>query len=249
MHISSNGRRTQKTGDGIDITYEDGHYRANTPIAAVSHEQNGIRQSGTSRNVEISGNSQECYAGRGVTSEYNIKMVGSPTMFTGRDQKTADAALNELKSLMLQPGDNGKELNLASLPTLDFQAATSSMTTSMTDSFTPQPPQINRLEDLPMFTAYMGTWLESVSVSNALYQSACAGALEIERQIMQKKQSIKRLAKKFGDLDFQSLLGGNIGLPSTEDVPDKEYNITRSRVYETYIPQINTLLAAQNNIS
>lgn len=249
MSIKSNGRKTEIETNGVSITYQDGYYDASTPIAKITHSSNGIRQSGSSRNVEISGNSQQCYAGRGITSEYNIKMVGSPEMFTGKDQMAADNCLNDLRGLLLQPGDNRNDASLASLPTIDFQAVTSSMTSSMTQQFTPQVPQLTRLQDLPQYAGYLKTWLQSVSITNAAYQAGCAARLEIERQLMQKYQSIKSLTKKFGQADFETILGGEIGLPSAEDIPNKEYNITRSRIYENYIPNLQSLLAAENNIS
>lgn len=248
-NITSDGFRTNiKKGKAV-MNYGDGFYTATTDMAQVQHEQNGKRVSATTLNQEISGNVQRVCAGNGETSEYKIKIVGSPEMFAGQDQRAADYALNDLKALMLQPGDSRKEGGLGELASIDFQRAVSSMTTSMTNSFTPQIPQINRLQDLPMFTAYLGTWIGTVSAGNAAYQAVCAGELEVERQLAQKAETIKRLKKQYGqDFDVESLLSGGTPTPSTESNPNAQFNITRQTVYENYIPNLPKLLLAENNI-
>ena len=45
--------------DGVVQKVSEGTYHSNSPITATTHSQNGLRESGTKRNVEVSGNSQE----------------------------------------------------------------------------------------------------------------------------------------------------------------------------------------------
>lgn len=248
MGIKSNGRTTEVDTDGVSIKYQDGQYDASTPLAKVTHSGNGIRQSGTSRNVEISGNSQECYAGRGITSEYNIKIVGSSEMFTGKDQRAADNCLNDVKGVILQSGDNRNDMAQALLEMIDCKSATSAMTTSLSNDINIKIPQLTRIQDLPDYSMNLFAYLENYSLTNSAYQAMCAAKLEVERQLLQKWETLKCMGKKFGEGDFESLLAGEIGLPSAEDIQGKEYNITRSRLYENYIPNLPALLAAEKNI-
>ena len=248
--VISNGRETIVEKNGTKTYHGQGVYDADTPITTVQHNQNGKILSTTSLNEEVSGNVQRCCAGMGETCEYKMKIVGSPELFTGQDQQAADYATNDLRALLLQPGDSRKEGGFSELASIDLQSAVSSMSTSMTNSFTPQIPQINRLQDLPAFTAYLSAWLGTVSAGNAAYQALCAGELEIERQLLQKKETIKRLKKQYGeDFDFESLFSGGTPTPSTENNPNADYNITRQTVYENYVPHLPNLLIAENNIS
>lgn len=103
---SPNGTTLKVTSGSSEQTVGQGNYDANTNITGVRHHLNGIRESATSRNLEISGNSQEVMNGRGITCCYSIKMVGTPELFSGEVQRKLDKALAKLTSIMLQPGDD-----------------------------------------------------------------------------------------------------------------------------------------------
>ena len=129
--ITSDGKNIKIQTDGVVQKVSEGKYETNSQITASIHSQNGLRESGTTRNVEVTGNSQEVCAGRGVTSEYNLKVCGSPELFTGQAQRTADAAVAKLTGLALQSGDDRHSAKQSSIPKPDFTRVVSSMTSSM----------------------------------------------------------------------------------------------------------------------
>ena len=243
--VTTDGKSTTINNQGVTQTITDGQYHASSQLRSTTHSANGVVQSGSSRNVEITGNSQQCYAGRGLTSQYSMKVIGSPEMFSGKAQRAADKAVSKLAGLLLQPGDNRYQCDPAGLVSLDFTKITSRMTSGWSGSLMPAPPQISRIQDIPKLTAYMGAYLSTVSVENAAYQAAMAGALEIERQAMQKAETIKRLKKTFKEQSISGLLSG--GLPSSED-KDAKPNVKRSDVYEAAMPTMSQLIAAEEQI-
>lgn len=242
--ISSDGKNVKIITDGVTQEVSEGSYNANTPLTSTVHSQNGIRESGTSRNVEITGNSQEVYAGRGVTSEYNLKVVGSPELFSGQAQRVADNALSSMAGLTLQTGDNRNSAAAGGLPIPDFKKVVSSMTSSFQNQLAPELPEITRIQDIPIFFAKVAVWFSSLNVANLAETSARAAALEIERQVEQTKITMEKKTKELGE---NFTLSG-ITTPATEDKENVTKNITRQDVYDAYVKNIDTILAAQREI-
>lgn len=243
--VITDGRTTTIKKDGTQQQINDGEYSAATSQRTTKHNANGIVQSGSSRNVEITGNSQESYAGRGVTCEYSFKVVGTPELFSGKAQRTADKALNKLVGLLLQPGDDRFSLPNAADLLPDFGKVMSKMSSGWTQSLAPTPPQITRIQDIGKLAAYMGTYLSSVSLEQSAYQAAMAAKMEVETQVLQTKENLKRAAKMFKDGEIpESFLTGS---PATQDRVATD-NLTRQQIYEMYIPFLMQLLAAESQI-
>lgn len=244
--ISSDGNNVKISTDGVTQNVSKGCYESHSDITNTRFSMNGLRESGNTRNVEVSGNSQESYAGSGLTSEYRLKVVGSPDLFTGEAQRMADAALADLTGLLLQTGDDRNSAPASPLPSFDPQQVVTKMTSSYQNMITPDLPQITRLADIPKFAAAAATWFSGLSVANMAEAAARAGALEIERQIEQAQIALEKKKEEFGNmLDFSS---STPSAPSNEDKQNVSRNITRKEVYETICPKMDTLLAAQRNI-
>lgn len=243
--FTTDGQRTIIQDKGVTQTIGDGFSTASTPLRNTTVSANPIVQKGQARNVEISGNSQQSYAGRGLTSQYSIKVIGSAELFSGKAQRAADKAVAKLVGTLLQPGDDRYSASPADLVTLDFQKIASKMSSGWSSALLPAPPQISRIQDMPKLVAYMGTYLSSVSGENIAYQTAMAGACQLERQVMQKKETLKRLKKTFDQQGISGLMAG--GLPASED-KDAQPNISRQDVYEAIMPTLPQLIAAEEQI-
>ena len=243
--IRTDGQRTIIKKDGSQQIIESGKYTANTAQRNTTHSSTAIVQSGTSRNVEISGNSQEVYAGRGVTSEYSFKVIGTPQLFTGKAQRAADKAFSKLVGLLLQQGDDSREASPGKLVEIDLQKAVSHMSSSWGASLAPCPPQITKIKDIPKLTAYMTAYCSTVSAEGAAYKALCAGKVELERQWEQQKATLRRLRKSLGQGDITAAMAA--GTPATDDRQGKP-NITRKVLYEQVIPSLPQGIAAEGEL-
>jgi hypothetical protein len=101
--------------------------------------------------------------------------------------------------LLLQPGDDRFSLPNAADLLPDFTKVMSKMSSGWTQSLAPTPPQITRIQDIGKLAAYMGTYLSSVSLEQSAYQAAMAAKMEVETQVLQTKENLKRAAKMFKD--------------------------------------------------
>lgn len=255
--ITSDGKNIKIQTDGVVQDISQGKYHTTSGITTSSHNQNGTRESGTTRNTEYTGNSQEVCAGRGVTSEYNLKICGTPELFSGQAQRTADAAVAKLTGLSLQSGDNRHSQAPSGIPMPDFTKVVTSMTSSLQNTLQPNLPEIARLADFPVFFAKLGAWFASLSAANLAEGAARAAALEIDRQIEQTKIAVEAKMKAMGESPekianaiTEALSGGGSSptAPATEDNEGVAYNITRRDVYDAYVENIDTILAAQKQI-
>lgn len=244
--VTSNGNTTTVERNGVTQNISFGEYSATTPLTSIQCSHSGVRVNGSSRNVDITGNSQENYAGRGLTCEYSIRVVGSPELFEATAQIAADNALNDLVGLMLQPGDDRNFQMGDLIPKLNFRQIVSKMTSSAQSDLTPPAPTIKSFEDVPIETAKLASWFSSLSLSNLAFQAAKAAALEVERQVTQQAINIQRTAEALGN---QFGLGeGSASSPSSEEKSESSYNITRQDVADAYLKKIDPLLAAQRQI-
>lgn len=244
-NIKSDGHSTTVTEDGVQMRMTGGEYSAQTPQRSTTHSANGIVQSGTSRNVEISGNSQETYAGRGITCEYSFKVVGTPELFSGKAQRAADKAVSKLVGILLQSGDDRHSVSPSQLVKLDLNAVMSKMSTSWGGTLAPTPPQITRIQDIGKLSLYLATYIETISLSDAAYKAKVAGLAEVEHQLNQQKETLRQLKKMFdeGEITPEMLAGS----PSLEERNAKP-NITRSYIYQQIMPELARILANENAI-
>lgn len=243
--FTSDGIETQYKKNGVSQKLSGNEYTAATPLRNTKRSVEGVVESGTTYNCEYE-RSQEVYDAHGLTTGYTIKMVGTEEMFTGTAQQSADQALAETASLLLQDGDTRNTTAPSDLIPIDFQKLTSSMTSGWAASMSPSVPQISRLSDLPKLTAYIGAYIGSLSAENAAYQAMMAGKAELERQYEQAKLTLKRLTEQFSEEDLTpEMLAGT---PAKEEKP-AHYNLTRQQVYETYIPNLPTILNNESQIS
>lgn len=229
--IKSDGINTTINDNGNVQTISDGNYSANTKNTSKIHSQSGRIESATSRNVETNGNSQEYCWTRGVTCEASLKVVGNPDQFEGSTLRKIHAHLNELAALMVQPGDNRKSLSLPSLPKLNFAKITSSMSSSLSSSLAPPTPNIKSWEDIAIHAAKFAAWAGSVNASNIAYRAAKAGALEIERQVMQQKENLEDATEDLKELFTKNPFAGSASTQDIEEIP--ENNIDRQTVYNS----------------
>lgn len=243
--IQSNGQGIHYQNGDVEMRVGAGQYTAESKTRRTSHDSNGTVQSGTTKNEEYTGNAQESYAGHGVTSQYSMRVVGSPQMFSGRAQRAADKCVSKLVGLLLQPGDDRYSATpeVPALP--NFAQVVSNMSSSWSSSLMPAPPQITRIQDIGKLAAYMGTYIQTVSLENSAYQAAQAGLLQVEREMMQQKETLKRLKKTFQDGEFSpSQLSGS---PASDD-RTSEPNIDRKTVYEQIMDRLPQLLANEGEI-
>ena len=85
--ITSDGINTTIEYNGVREVISDGNYSAETSNVRKTHSNSGIQETGTQKNIDIRGNSQEtCYT-RGVTCEADIKIVGNPDQFDGKNYR------------------------------------------------------------------------------------------------------------------------------------------------------------------
>ena len=243
--IRSDGKKTIIKKQDSQQIIEPGNYQAHTENRVTSHSSTGVVESGSSRNVEIKGNSQESYAGRGVTAQYSFKVVGSPQMFSGQAQRAADKSLAKLASLLLQTGDDRFTKPSSFKDVLpDVTKMVSKMSSSFTSSLSPSPPQISRIQDIGKLTAYMGAYLSTVSAEQAAYQSAMAAKVELERQIEQKKQALRQLKKSFDQGEISTEMIANFG---ADDTKQGEPNISRATILKNV--DLQNTIGLENGIN
>ena len=121
---------------------------------------------GVSRNVEIIGNSQENYAGRGVTCDYSIKVIGSPEIFTGVAQMGADKELAGIISLILQEGDDRKTAPQKSIQGINPKEIVSNLSSNYQSSIPINYPPIRKLSDIPLAAARVIGWATALNVAD-----------------------------------------------------------------------------------
>lgn len=218
--ISENGKVIIQTNSS-EQQIGQGCYDANTNITGVRHYQNGIRESATSRNLEITGNSQEVMEGRGVTCCYSIKITGTPELFSGEAQRTLDRALAKLTALMLQPGDDRH--SSVKLPVLfpNSMSIVSNMTSAAQASNPLELPPVNGVADLPVALEAIGTWAKELNAKDTAEQ-------------MKHAKLLDNMWSQLSDDSSENKQGS--------------HNIAQTDVCEAYLPYIDTIMSAQSNM-
>ena len=160
-----------------------------------------------------------------------MKVVGNPEQFEGSSLNKIHNHLSELAALMVQPGDNRRSLSLPSLPKIDFEKITSSMTSSVASSLTPPTPNIKSWDDIAIYTAKISTWMLSVNAANVAEKAIRAAALEIERQMMQQEENLNDAAENMKEMLSKNPFAGSTSTQDFDEIP--EPNIDRKTVYGT----------------
>ena len=160
-----------------------------------------------------------------------MKVVGNPEQFEGSSLNKIHNHLSELAALMVQPGDNRRSLSLPSLPKIDFEKITSSMTSSVASSLTPPTPNVKSWADIAIYTAKISTWVVSVNAANIAERAIRAAALEIERQMMQQEENLSDSAENMKEMLSKNPFAGSTSTQDIDEIP--EPNIDRKTVYGT----------------
>lgn len=243
--ITSNGNKTEISINDSDQTLTTSEYNAVTPIATTKYSDSSLREYGSTRNIDISGNSQENYAGRGVTCEYSLKVVGSPEMFTGEAQQKADKTLSNLIGLVLQTGDDRNTSPDSVLSGIDPKHLVLSMASSFASVYTPQIEPIRNLMDIPVAIGKQIAWAQQLSIANGAEQAARAAAHEVDRQKRMLESNIEAKKKELGDMfNPDSATSGS----AATDLKQGNYNLSRQEVHKAHLHQIDERLAAEREI-
>lgn len=243
--VSSDGVTTKVVTNGVEQTFTKAQYTASTPLTSTTFTQANHHVFANSRNVDIKGNSQESYAGRGVTAEYSIKVVGTPELFTGDAQRGADDATSELLSLLLQQGENGKFEQGSPLTIIDPAGIFNNMASSLQSSLSPELPPITSLEDIPIAAGKLATWGAAVDMADAAEQTARAGYYEIERQERRLQNNIEAYIEEFGtSFDISNATTAN----PASDANSTGYTLSKSTTLNTFYGNNDALIAWQRLI-
>lgn len=142
--------------------------------------------------------------------------------------------------MALQTGDNRH----STTPSVNFVPKTQTVATSSYQSNKPlEFPQLNSLSDIPKFAEEVGLWFVDCQIENVKEKTRTLGILNLE---IQKRQSEINSKKK--EQELNDVVTPQFGSPATEDKIGVNYNVTRQDVYESYLENIDTILAAQNKI-
>lgn len=161
-------------------------------------------------------------------------------MFEQKNYKILNNALAKFAALALQTGDNRHSTK----PSVNFVPKTQTVATSSYQSKKPlEFPQLNNLSDIPKFTEEVGKWFVNCQIENAKEKTRTLGNLNLE---IQKRQSEINSKKK--EQELNDVVAPQFGSPATEDKIGVKYNVTRQDAYESYLENIDTILAAQNKI-
>ena len=213
--VQSDGITTKIVNNGVEQTFTPNRYTVSTPLTDTTYTNGNFHQYAETRNIDVSGNSQENYAGRGVTSEYNVKIVGSPDMFSGNAQRGADKALSQLVGVLLQQGDDRNFAPGNPMGEIDLKSVTSSMASSWQTSMCPTLSPIRELSDIPMVLGEIVAWGEGIKIADAAEQAELPEDAMIHADYLVPGSSdyLKAVATILRDVDNNDLAlalkGGN----------------------------------------
>lgn len=241
--IEVTGKNVKITTNFSEQTISQGKYDSNSNTTKVDHSINDIRESGTNKTSDYKGNVQTICDGFGEKMNSHVKIVGTPEMFDSKNYKILNNALAKLGALSLQVGDNRFSLpsepiitpNLETTATSDYQVK---------HSLT--PPQLNSISDINTYLLEVSKWFVNLHLDNAKEKLKIINQLNLERNERQQQ-----ITKERNELDgtLTSDYLNNNGSPANEDKVNVTHNITRKDLYEAYLENIDTILAAQSKIS
>ena len=170
------------TGDVTEVIGTTS-YTLNSPLSSTTYTMGNLYQSSDSRNIDVKGNSQEVCAGKGITCDWHLKVVGSPELFEATAQMAADRATAGFVSLLLQKGDDSNFASFNPLESINPMEAVSNVSSGLQTSFKPDFPPIRNLEDVPIALGKMQAWAGTVKMADAQEQLSRAAAFKIEQAI------------------------------------------------------------------
>lgn len=243
--VQSDGITTKIVNNGIEQTFTPNRYTVSTPLTDTTYTNGNFHQYAETRNIDVLGNSQENYAGRGVTSEYNVKIVGSPDMFSGNAQRGADKALSQLVGVLLQQGDDRNFAPGNPMGEIDLKSVTSSMASSWQTAMCPTLSPIRELSDIPVVLGELVAWGEGIKIADAAEQAAKAAAYELERQAKRVQENIEANIKALGEtFGFSEESTAN---PATDERAGN-YNITEAEVMDAFLDNMPAYMAYTKQI-
>lgn len=238
--IEVSGKNIKITTNSSEQTISSGKYDSNSKTTKVDHSINDVRESGINKNFDYKGDIQIVSDGYGEKVNSSVKIVGTPEMFEQKNYKILNNALAKFSALALQTGDNRH----STTPSVNFVPKTQTVATSSYQSNKPlEFPQLNSLSDIPKFAEEVGLWFVDCQIENVKEKTRTLGILNLE---IQKRQSEINSKKK--EQELNDVVTPQFGSPATEDKIGVNYNVTRQDVYESYLENIDTILAAQNKI-
>lgn len=230
--ITSNGTQVNLEYDGITETVSsNGTYSAQTGMVSKSNSPQGVQETGTQRNIDIKGNSQENYYTRGVTCEADIKIVGGVEQFDPKYHIKLQRAQAELAGLLVQSGDDRKSVKPSLIPSFDFSKIVKAMTSEFSSKNPPPVPNIKSWYDVVPYLADMAKWKTECVTADVAYKALKAAALEAESQYMQYEENllsqVNDMIERVENL-FES------GSPATEDKErEAKPNIDKKTLFQT----------------
>lgn len=243
--ITSDSHKTTVISNGVEQVFTSSDYTASTPLTSTLYTQNDIHQYANGRIIDITGNSQETVAGRGLTCEYSIKVVGSPELFTGDAQRGADAAVAAIVGVLLQAGDDRNFVNPNPLNGINPKQMVSNMSSSWQSSFSPEIPPIVELSDIPIALGKMMAFGKAVDIADMAEQAKRAAALTLEQSARKLKNNIEANIAQYGEAF--NIKDATTAPPAT-DLNQGNYTTPKSTVYNLYYENQDSLLAHQRNI-
>lgn len=243
--ITSDSFKTTVITNGVEQVFTSSDYTASTPLTSTLYTQNDIHQYANGRIIDITGNSQETFAGRGLTCEYSIKVIGSPEMFTGEAQMGADAAIASIVGVLLQSGDDRNFVSPNPLDGISPTQIVSNMTSSWQSSFSPEMPPIVELSDIPIALGKIIAFGQAVEIADLAEQAKRAATLTLEQTETKIKNNINANVAQFGDA-FNT--NDATSAPPATDLIQGNYTTPKSTLYNLYYENQDSLLAHQRNI-
>lgn len=220
-------------------------YTLSSPSTFTTYTLDNIYQRSSTRNIDVIGNSQESTAGRGVTCEYNIKVVGTPELFEATAQFGADKATAGLASILLQTGDDRNFANPNPIEGINPTELVSNMSSGFQTMFSPELPPIRNLSDIPIVLGKMSAWASTIQLANARQQAAHAAAFAIEQKERKIKRNVEAAKKRFGEsFDLSSATTA----PPATDQQQGNYSIPKELVHQEFNSSANAMLSNEQNM-
>lgn len=238
--IEVSGKNIKITTNSSEQTISSGKYDSNSKTTKVDHSINDVRESGINKTFDYKGDVQIVSDGYGEKVNSSVKIVGTPEMFEQKNYKILNNALAKFAALALQSGDDRH----STMSSVNFvpkvqTSATSSYQSKKSLDF----PQLNTFSEIPKFLEKVGTWFVNCQIENVKEKTRALAQLNLERELRQIEINSKKK-----ELELNDVVNPQFGSPATEDKVGVNYNITRQDAYESYLENVDTILAAQNKI-
>lgn len=241
--ITSDGTFTTLSNDNVRQTFSFGAYTASTPLTTTTYTNANLHFYSDTMNLDIKGNAQENFAGHGETSEYTLKVVGTPEQFQGNAQRGADESVVGFISLLLN-ADDRKFSRANPLTAINPVETVSNMSSDFQSSFIPDLPPIRHKSDIPISSSKLQAHGASAKLSDTTEQSKRASQLTTESNERKVKYSIEAGRAVFGEAFNPTNASA---APTATDV--RNFNFVPKQTYHTELyTVVNKLFAYERKI-